>query len=257
MYIEYVKSLLRLTGVNPKKIVFNFRGLPIYFSNLIKYKLREKEGERFPISFSGLFPVYADRYMEAGNAKGHYFHQDMWAAKKIYKNNPDQHIDIGSRIDGFISHLLIFREVVVIDVRALQSDIPGLTYEQGDITKLRYEDNTLESLSCLHAIEHIGLGRYGDDLDLDGWLKGMKEMQRVLRPGGKLYLGVPIGKEKLYFDAHRVFLAKTVEDSLCDLELESFSYVNDDGSLIESSVDLQNLPTMYYGCGLFEFVKPN
>lgn len=255
MMYEYMKSLARLTGIKPKNLYFFIKGIPVYFYNLVKYKMGEEKNDKFPIQLSGLYPRYGDRYKEAGSARGHYFHQDIWAAKKIYENNPVMHIDIGSRIDGFISHLLIFREVVVLDIRELVSDVPGLKYEKADVTNLKFEDSSLESISCLHAIEHIGLGRYGDMIDGDGWSKGLSEIQRVLRPGGKLYLGVPIGKEKLFYDAHRVFSPETIVESLPELNLVSFSYVNDEGAYKTGGVDFEVMPMMKYGCGLFEFTK--
>ena len=50
-----------------------------------------------------------------------YFIQDIWAAQRIYKKKPNEHIDIGSRVDGFVSHLMVFMKVKVIDIRPLSS----------------------------------------------------------------------------------------------------------------------------------------
>jgi len=209
----------------------------------------------FNVRYLDLYPIYRDRFELAGDAKGHYFHQDLWAAKEIFHESPTHHIDIGSRIDGFISHLLIFRNVTVIDVRPLESLVDGLTFKQGDITRLDFEDDSLESVSCLHAIEHIGLGRYGDKLDYDGWEKGLKELARVLKPGGNLYLGVPIGRERVCFNAHRVFSPKTICNAVHSLNLVSFSYVDDHGNLQKGSLNFDDLPMLEYGCGLFKFKK--
>ena len=62
-----------------------------------------------------------------------------------------------------------------------------------------------DSLSCLHALEHFGLGRYGDPVDYDGYLKGFDNLYRILKPGGRLYFSVPMGPQRIEFDAHRVF----------------------------------------------------
>ncbi len=58
-------------------------------------------------------------------AGGHYFHQDLWAAKKIFKRRPMTHVDIGSRVDGFVAHLLVFMPVTAVDIRYLDSNIEG------------------------------------------------------------------------------------------------------------------------------------
>ena len=37
-----------------------------------------------------------------------------------------------------------------------------------------------DSLSCLHAIEHFGLGRYSDPIDINGHIKGLENMISLL-----------------------------------------------------------------------------
>ncbi len=46
--------------------------------------------------------------------------------------------------------------------------------------------------SCMHTIEHIGLGRYGDPLDAVGDQTALSELQRVVAPGGSLLIVVPV-----------------------------------------------------------------
>lgn len=253
--ISIIKRISQFTGVNPKSVVDTFRGLPIYLWNIWKYSRQaQKSKSAFPLKLRYLYPNLSDRYSKAGEAKGHYFHQDLWAARKIFKYKPIEHIDIGSRIDGFVSHLLVFRSVSVVDVRSLDATVDGLTFHKGDITDLDYADNSIESLSCLHAIEHVGLGRYGDKIFEDGWRQGLCELERVLKEGGRLYLGVPIGVQKVYFDAHRIFDPLTIIDNFVSLKLVSFSYVDDQGDF-HKNVNVDDVPKLEYGCGLFEFRK--
>lgn len=255
MVIDYIKSFSRILCVNPIRVLWTVRGVPVYLRNLIQYYRSTNSYSKFAIKLKYLFPVYSDRYMDAGSATGHYFHQDVWAAKKIFSDNPVLHIDIGSRIDGFVAHLLVFRPVTVIDVRVLTSNVEGLTFIRGDVTNLDFVDDSLESVSSLHAIEHIGLGRYGDHIAYDGWEKSLLEIQRVLKPGGKFYLGVPVGDERLCFDAHRIFNVMTILDAMSQMELIDFSYVDDQGDYFELGLKINDVPDMQYGCGLFEFKK--
>jgi ubiquinone/menaquinone biosynthesis C-methylase UbiE len=158
-------------------------------------------------------------------------------------------------MDGFIAHLLSFRAVTVIDVRPLYSTISNLDFVQGDMTQLPYSDNSIESLSSLHVVEHVGLGRYGDQVDPRGHLQAISELQRVSRPGGRLYFSVPIGtKEHLEFDGHRIFAVQTILKAFNQMKLISFSYIDDQGDLHEFK-NPSEVPDLRYGCGLFELSK--
>lgn len=202
-----------------------------------------------------LFPCLTDIDNKAGSATGHYFHQDLLVARKIFSAAPTRHVDVGSRIDGFISHLLTFMPVEVVDIRPLQSAIPGLTFVQSDATALaEFADGSVASVSALHSAEHFGLGRYGDPIDPDACFRFMAALQRVLAPSGKLYFSVPVGRERLEFNAHRVFSPDTIISAFADLCLVSFSYVDDNGQLI-SNVPPSIATGAEFGCGIFEFTK--
>ena len=186
---------------------------------------------------------------------GTYFHQDLWAARKIYIARPSGHIDVGSRIDGFISHLLCFRDVTVIDIRCIESAVRGLSFMQADATTLSaLESGSAESLSSLHAAEHFGLGRYGDPIDPDACFKFMDSLQRVLKVNGTLYFSVPIGNERLIFNAQRVFSPFTILERFKHLELVSFSAIVRGRGVIENA-PLESYIKEHYSCGLFEFRK--
>lgn len=143
---------------------------------------------------------------------GAYFHQDQLVARWIYELNPERHVDIGSRIDGFIGNLAVFREVEVIDVRPQMSCARNIRFHRLDLMEELppYWIGVTASLSCLHTIEHFGLGRYGDKLDPDGHLKGLAQITRMINPGGRLYLSTPVGRERVEFNAHRIFSVATV-----------------------------------------------
>ncbi|MEI7547323.1 MAG: DUF268 domain-containing protein, partial [Actinomycetota bacterium] len=166
-------------------------------------------------------------------AKGHYFHQDLLVAQWIFAAQPRRHVDLGSRVDGFVAHVASFREIEALDIRSARSSARGIVFGVRDIMQ---EDPTwdavTDSLSCLHTIEHFGLGRYGDPLDPDGWRHGWAHLVRMVEPGGTVYLSTMIGPQRIEFDAHRVFAVPTLLQLVaptCDV-LE-FAFVDDTGEL--------------------------
>jgi len=141
---------------------------------------------------------------------------------------------------------------IFVDYRPLMAHQSGLNCVAGDINCLPFADGSLASLSCLHVIEHIGLGRYGDPISADGARLAARELQRVLSQGGTLYISTPIGRERVCFNAHRVFEPATVLSWFSELQLVEFSYVSDDGRFVEHASPA-HIPRFEYGCGFFEF----
>lgn len=200
-------------------------------------------------------PCLTDRGDSAGAASGHYFHQDLWAARKVHASGVASHVDVGSRVDGFVAHVASFTEVTYVDLRPLEAKgHPHIKARVGTVLGLPFDDRSVRSLSCLHVIEHIGLGRYGDPLDPDGTLKALAELQRVLAPGGDLYVGVPVGRERVCFNAHRVVSPRTVLRALGELELVEFSAVDDRGDLARDARP-DDFEGADYSCGLFHLTR--
>ena len=177
---------------------------------------------RYDPQFNFLFPL--DRYQNSGSISS-YLWQDLWAAHHILKNKPSQHFDIGSRIDGFVTHLLAGDiNVVTIDIRPYPYSLPGLTFVKADATHLDgIDDESIESLSALCSLEHFGLGRYGDPIDPMACFKCFDAITRKMKKGGMLYLSVPVGREHLEFNAHRVFSASSIVSTFKDFELIEYS----------------------------------
>lgn len=224
------------------------------------YNCYKKWQEAAPIEWQAkldeLRPVLGDRLVSAGSARGHYFLQDVWAAQHVYRFQPEMHVDVASRIDGFVGHVLSFCKVEYVDIRPLEALVPGLSWVNGSICELPYADCSVQSLSCLHVIEHIGLGRYGDQIDPDGWKRGLSELSRVLAPDGQLLVGTPCGRPRTIFHAHRIFSPAQIVDALPDLTLLEFSIIPSDSALQwTESHSFEEARCLDYGCGLFRFTR--
>jgi len=252
---------ITLLGIDPRKAFHTVKGFPLFWSEYRKLKKQSIKGDE-SCQFGKLYPCFDDKFDSSGQAKGHYFYQDLLIASKIFINQPQYHIDVGSRVDGFVAHVASFRKIHVIDIRKLNSQTPNIEYLQADMMSSLPADliNSSDSLSCLHALEHFGLGRYGDPICWDGHLRGLNNLILILKKGGKLYLSVPIGKPRIEFNAHRIFsveyLLKMFEGKL---QIENFSFVDDEGDLhMNMPLNIENILNNFgciYGCGIFELIK--
>jgi hypothetical protein len=227
--------------------------------HLPKYLRQAREFRQLGGKITHRYPILYNYEGQAGTASGHYFHQDLLVASLIHNSNPRRHIDVGSRIDGFVAHVAAFRSIEIFDIRPLKhTGHQNISSLQGDLMDDSQDLPTADSISCLHAIEHFGLGRYSDPLDPDGYKKGFKNITRMLEPSGTLYISFPIGKQnEVHFNAHRVFHPLDIFSWTTDttLRLKRFDFV-DDGGELHQDVDLHNAPPIVsYGCGIYSFVR--
>jgi len=252
-------NCLMFFGLNPHLLLSNIRGLPFYFRDLLTIIKQKNKDATFP--FGRMYPILSERFSESGTMSGHYFHQDLLIARKIFNANPNHHIDIGSRIDGFVAHVAAFREIEVFDIRPQSSKVKNIIFKKADLMSLPENlVNSCDSVSALHSIEHFGLGRYGDPVDYNGSLKAIENIYRMLNVGGKFYFSVPIGKQRIQFNAHRTFsvqyLLRLFKDKFF---VNSFSYVDDEGELFEDAelvkTEIEKNFNCNYGCGIFELTK--
>jgi SAM-dependent methyltransferase len=216
----------------------------------------QRESRDFPVV--KLCPFFNDRWESAGRAQGHYFYQDLHVAQLVHADNPRKHVDIGSRFDGFIAHVASFRTLEVLDIRSQFQAIKNVTFRQADLT--RHDSlprDYCDSISCLHALEHFGLGRYGDPIDAQGHEKALRGFWRLLEPGGILYLAVPIGPQRIEFNAHRVFdVDYLVRLTTSAMRLEEISYVDDLGNFHEDvALSEKGLHECTYGCAILALRK--
>jgi SAM-dependent methyltransferase len=242
-----LSSLLRNSGIDPRRIISVLRDWPRYLRDRRKFQSM-LGADALP--WSKELPMLTE-WHESSGALGAYFHQDRHVASWIHHAKPQRHIDVGSRIDGFIGHLSVFREVEVIDIRPQLEPVQNVRFHQLDLMKelpTQWIECT-DSLSCLHSIEHFGLGRYGDDIDPLGHLKGLEQLKRMVKSGGILYLSTPIGPERVEFNAHRIFAVSTLASWFSDgWKVEKFTVIDDQNRVHESldwkSAEAEN----HFGC---------
>lgn len=241
-------------GIDPIKAFRSLRGLPRYVRDLILFRT----------NYNGrleLKPCLFDWYEEGGTTKSEYFWQDLLVARMIFTANPKKHVDIGSRVDGFVAHVASFREIEVLDIRPITTKIPGVLFKQADLMSPASEvTDYCDSLSCLHALEHFGLGRYGDPVDSNGFESGFSNMAALVKEDGLFYLAVPIGVDRVEFNANRVFdpnvIIAVAKNNL--MYLKALTVIKYDGVVEEIEINgsnLSKLASQRYSLGIFVFVR--
>ena len=156
----------------------------------------------------------------------HYVYHTAWAARKVKEIDAEVHVDISSSL-YFSSIVSAFKSVHFYDFRPAQLNLSGLTSEKEDLSHLSFKDNSINSLSCMHTVEHVGLGRYGDTVDPEGDVGAAHELGRVINKGGSLLFIVPVGRPRIQFNAHRIYSYDMVIDLFPGFTLREFSLIPD------------------------------
>ncbi len=250
--ISFFKKVFYFFGLDFRKII-SLRHIPKFIKDYFKWK--KKNG-----IVSSFFPVLNDLDQFAGVSSGHYFHQDLLVAQFILAKNK-KHVDIGSRIDGFVSNIASSRPIEVWDIRSLKaSDHPNIIFRQMDLMgDIKHLEGTITSLSCLHALEHFGLGRYGDPINPNGHLIGLNNMIKLLKSEADFFLSIPLDiKNTVQFNAHRTFNPNWIlnlENVKNNLYLKRFDYIDGNGILYKDIKCSNKLPELRYSCGIYSFKK--
>ena len=212
-----------------------------------------QQDHRFQLKWRDRMPALWEK-SSTTSFDAHYVYHNAWAVRQVRNVGPTKHVDISSTL-YFCSTLSAILPVEFYDYRPAQLTLSNLTCGSANLSDLQFANGSIESLSCMHTIEHVGLGRYGDALDPKGDLNAASELVRVLAPGGYLLMVVPTGKSRVQFNAHRIYDFHQVLAMFGSLDLLSCALVTDAGHFLENPT-----PAVFdeqsYGCGCYFFKKP-
>ena len=239
-----------------KKIIKKIIKISLSSFLILDYlKFKKFHDKRFSLKLTDFYPQLKDKTIKTGFDR-HYVYHTSWAARKVKEINPGFHTDISSSL-YFAGIVSAFVPVKFYDYRPARLKLSGVESGVCDLTKLSFADNSVKSLSCMHTVEHIGLGRYGDAINPDSDIQACKELSRVLAVDGHFIFAVPVGKPKIEFNAHRIYSYEQVLSLFPDLKLIEFSIITDtveQGDFIENA-DSQLVQSQDYACGCFLFRK--
>ena len=230
----------------PRKVI----RLGEFFSELSRFK--SKNDNRFEVHTKDIYPCLTDK-LRTTPFDHHYTYHPAWAARILAKTRPEYHVDFSS-ILYFGTMLSAFIPVKFYDYRPAEINLPGWTGNFADLCDLDITDDAYPSVSCMHTIEHIGLGRYGDPLDPGGDIKAINELMRVTKPDGDILFVTPVGRQRIEFNAHRIYSYELILQLFNKCSLVEFSLIPDSGGIIPNA-DPTLVAQQEYGCGCFWFKK--
>lgn len=237
-----------------KDVLIRFPKKVLRFFEMLKEmgQFQKMNDGRFTIRYSDMYPCLSDK-LKTTPFDQHYIYHPAWAARILAQTRPAFHVDISSTLT-FSTIVSAFVPVKFYDYRPADLKLSGLESDFADLNRLPFEDSSLPSLSCMHTIEHVGLGRYGDALDPKGDIKAIEELKRVVQPGGDLLFVTPVGQPKIEFNGQRVYSYDQIISSFAPLKLIEFSLIPDKGGIINQASP-QLIENENYGCGCFWFKK--
>lgn len=247
---KHIKKILPGFLFNALKKIYFSACFVLQFVNFRKLFLKNK---RFSFLWKDRYPQLYDKTSET-NFDRHYIYHPAWAARVVKAINPIKHVDVSSTLN-FCSILSAFVPVEFYDYRPADLHLSNLETKKGDLLNLPFADNSVGSLSCMHTVEHVGLGRYGDPIDPNGDMKAINELKRVLAKDGNLLFVVPIGQPKIMFNAHRIYSYEQIMNYFSDLKLQEFSLIPEHNGGIIYNATKEDADREVYGCGCFWFKK--
>ncbi len=201
----------------------------------------------------GGFRIFRDPRYDVGDHPESYMDFECaFAADQIGKLCPDSILDLGS-YRHFILGLAARFQITTIDVRRRRSLLDREAVITCSAESLPFPNESFDVVLSLCALEHFGLGRYGDDIDLDADQKAFRHMVRVLKPGGHLIFTTTItrAERSLAFNAHRIYDRRAIRafcSGLLLVEERYFSHTLQRYCSFDELTDQPGVWDLYCGC---------
>lgn len=196
--------------------------------------LRENPPPGFGVESSGM-------YREDGiHPTGSYVLECVFAAEMLHKVRARRILDVGSYRLFTIGLCAAWEtEVTVLEIREVPDELCGSEVRVvGDIKEIslpvRYD-----AVVSLCALEHFGLGKYGEEFDINADRKAIGNIADSLVAGGHFIFTTTIGEKAIvWFNAHRVYSHEILHDMA---EANGFDIVKERVILIGNDTSFQEL----------------
>ena len=196
-------------------------------------RLRENPPAGFKVENSGMYRE------DGGHATGSYVLECIFAAQMLHESRAKKMLDIGSyRLFTIGLCANADTDVTLLEIRDVPDELAGSESRIiGDAKDVELPENYFDAVVSLCALEHFGLGKYGEDFDIDADTKAIKNIKRCLKPGGSFIFTCPVGdRATIWFNAHRVYSLGMLRGGMSqgfEIEKERFINIGDNPHFFE------------------------
>jgi len=114
--------------------------------------------------------------------------------------------------------------VTGVDLRPYSLTHPNFTFYQGDFFELDFPEAPFDVVVAVSAVEHVGLGAYGEDMRRENSDRRVLDaFYHLLRPEGQLVVTVPFGRQKIT-PRYRIYDMQALGALLQDYEIDRQEY---------------------------------
>ena len=178
----------------------------------------------------------------------------------VIRNLPDGHprlLDTGTANAPLIYQRLLCRlDADVQGTDLVPFELPGVRSTVADLRELPFADGEFDATLCISTLEHIGMDNQvyfdssGQRVDEQGDLTALRELGRVTKPGGRVLVTVPGGRDES-FGWHRqyspdAFARLAAAAGLQTVQLDLFAH---DPGIGWRAVPREDLHERSYGSG--------
>lgn len=198
MFGTILKELFRIIFCTLKTLPTHFKRYFFLKRNPSTYKIYN-----FPIYQSGPHPYSYDNF------------ECCFVANNLGNIEGKNILNIGSYRNFIIglSSASTFK-LTTIDVRETSSEVLNETIVHSDVTNMTFPDNSFDIVISLCSLEHFGLGRYGDEFNLEADVIAIRQIKRVLKPEGRYLFSTTITRAlpSILFNADRIYNLQKIHE---------------------------------------------
>ena len=173
------------------KVLFNqiLKVIPEYVTGRAIYRYQLCRNDLAPF-LGGILPLFPWKVASPRNKEYNWIIKNLKQLRKSQKIK--KLLDVGCS-GSYLCYELLHQgfDVYGLDIEPYPHKKPTFKFYRADVRTSPFPDNNFDVIIAVSALEHVGLGAYGDPVYPNGDVNALGEIARILSPGGYLLVTVP------------------------------------------------------------------